>query len=142
MSTDSATKRQRADEEGNALLPAKAFTVVLRGTAFTLSREECEFDSPNYFTACFLTGFSESESCVTYTNRSPVLFPHIQDWLCGYDVFPLPPFANMSPAVALSNLLKDAQYFGLTQLEDRITNPPIPPLSLPCPSALPTYDMI
>ncbi|KAL8291954.1 hypothetical protein RQP46_001420 [Phenoliferia psychrophenolica] len=98
MSSESATKRPRTDEERptpSALFPAKAFTVVLRGIEFTLSREECEFDSPNYFTACFLSGFSESDTGVMYTNRSPILFPHIQDWLCGYDVFPLPPFANM-----------------------------------------------
>ncbi|KAL8291952.1 hypothetical protein RQP46_001418 [Phenoliferia psychrophenolica] len=138
MSTAAASKRPRTDEEPPLpkLAPpaAMSFTVVARGTAFTLSQEDCEFDSPNYFTSCFLSDFSESESRVVHTNRSPVLFPHIRNWLSGYEVLPLPPIADMSPAVALANLLKDAQYFGLTRLEERITLS-----SLPYPAALPAY---
>ncbi|KAL8280070.1 hypothetical protein RQP46_007651 [Phenoliferia psychrophenolica] len=79
-------------------------------------------DEPKSFTV-LLRG---SESRTVRLNRSPSLFPHIQNWLCGYDILPLPAIADMSPAVALANLLKDAQYFGLSKLEELLTTPVFP----------------
>ena len=44
---------------GSPLASAPAFTVVAQGVPFVLSRNQCEFDSPNYFTASFFGDFEE-----------------------------------------------------------------------------------
>ncbi|KAL8284128.1 hypothetical protein RQP46_004877 [Phenoliferia psychrophenolica] len=129
MSSDQPpSKRPRSDASGDATNAPVSYTVVARGVSFTLSRDQCEFDSPNFFTSAFFTGFAESESRTVYTDRSPTLFSLFVDYLSGYDILPLAPVSGMTPEVALRNLHKDADYFGLTRLEakllDLITPPP------------------
>ncbi|KAF8601058.1 hypothetical protein BDV93DRAFT_475845 [Ceratobasidium sp. AG-I] len=105
------------------------FTVVVRGVGFTLTRSQVEFDGPNYFTACFLGNFKESQTRSLEVSRDPVLFGIVFDYLCGYTVLPLS--ADMIPkrmslANALINLRVDADFYqldGLVQMCDMSANP-------------------
>ena len=81
----------------------------------------------------------QSESCRVYTDRSPTLFPIILNYLSGYDILPLQPVADMSPTSALRNLYKDADFFGLSKLEDLITERLRPVFSSPPSAALEAY---
>ncbi|KAL8283334.1 hypothetical protein RQP46_005744 [Phenoliferia psychrophenolica] len=83
-------------------------------------RAQCEYDSPNHFTASFCGDFEEATTKTLYTDRSPILFEFIVQHLSDYDVLPLPSLPTMSPEAALQNLLHDAQYFGLSKLEAEI----------------------
>ncbi|KAL8276658.1 hypothetical protein RQP46_010926 [Phenoliferia psychrophenolica] len=100
--------------------PPAGFTVVLQGVPFILSRDQCEYDSPNYFTSAFGGDFEESTTRTVYVDRSPILFRFIVDHLSGYGVIPLPPIPSMRAELAADNLLLDAQYFGLSKLEEKI----------------------
>ncbi|KAI5474261.1 hypothetical protein MNV49_003758 [Pseudohyphozyma bogoriensis] len=109
------------------------YVVVARGTRFVLSRSQVEFDGPNFFTAAFLDhDFSESSSRTLHTDRHPLLFAIICDYLAGYNVLPLQPAAlppTMSVKVGMDNLGKDAEYFQLDKLKeqlDRMTRPSLP----------------
>ena len=109
--------------------PNDKFTVLVRGSSFILTRSQIEFDSPNYFTACFLGNFKESQTRTLEISRDPVLFGIIFDYLCGYTVLPLDKSvipARMSLAMALVNLRVDAEFYqldGLVRACDNLTNP-------------------
>lgn len=95
------------------------YTVFVRGEKFVLSHSQITFDSPNHFTSCFLSGFSESKTRTLVLDRNPALFALIVDYLSGYDILPLdprslPPTMNLTNATR--NLRSDAQYFGLDGL--------------------------
>lgn len=110
--------------------PNDKFKVIARGVEFTLVRSQIEFDSPNFFTACFLGDFQESQTRTLEISRDPVLFGIVYDYLCGYTVIPLDESvipARMSPATALINLRVDAEFYqldGLIELcSGKSTNP-------------------
>ncbi|KAG8783847.1 hypothetical protein FRC12_019294 [Ceratobasidium sp. 428] len=118
---------------------SETYTVIMRGETFVLTRDQIEFDSPNYFTACFLGEFIESQTRTLTLSREPVLFRIILDHLSGYEVIPLHASVipkRMSPEVALRNLLADAQFYLLDGLRREIglsaqspgPTPAIPPL--------------
>lgn len=95
------------------------YTVSLRGSDFTLTRSQIEFDGPNYFTACFLGNFRESQTHRVELNRDPDLFRIIASYLCGYLVLPLSDRvipSTMSPSAALLNLRADALFYQLDEL--------------------------
>ncbi|KAL8276661.1 hypothetical protein RQP46_010929 [Phenoliferia psychrophenolica] len=96
------------------------YKVVLQGVPFILSRDQCEYDSSNYFTSAFGGDFEESATRTIHIDRSPILFRFIVDHLSGYSVIPLPPIPSMRAELAIKNLLHDAQYFGLSKLEEQI----------------------
>lgn len=99
--------------------PNDKFIVIARGTIFTLTRSQIEFDSPNYFTACFLGNFKESQTRTLEISRDPVLFSIIFDYLCGYNVFSLKESViplRMTLATALVNLQADAEFYQLDGL--------------------------
>ncbi|GAA5915035.1 hypothetical protein JCM6882_006763 [Rhodosporidiobolus microsporus] len=102
------------------------FTVHCRDASFTLSQSQFETDSPNYFTACFLSpssSFAESSSRTVHTDRNPLLFALIVEHLSGYDILPLNKEAlpkTMSEETARTNLLKDAEYFQLDGLCEKL----------------------
>ncbi|QRV84498.1 hypothetical protein RhiJN_12514 [Ceratobasidium sp. AG-Ba] len=86
---------------------------------FALTRDQIEFDSPNYFTSCFLGEFVESQTRTLTLSRDPDLFKIVIDYLNGYEVLPLHESVlpkRMSSEVALRNLLVDAQFYGLDGL--------------------------
>ncbi|KAG8682677.1 hypothetical protein FRC09_016609 [Ceratobasidium sp. 395] len=98
---------------------SETYTVVIHGGPFVLTRDQIEFDSPNYFTSCFLGEFTESRTRTLTLARDPELFRIIQDHLSGYEVLPLHHSVvpkRMSPEVALRNLLVDAQFYLLDGL--------------------------
>ncbi|GAA5983407.1 hypothetical protein JCM5350_007639 [Sporobolomyces pararoseus] len=101
------------------------FTVYARETAFRLSRSQIETDSPNYFTSAFLShDFAESSTREIFTDKNPQLFALIVEHLSGYGILPLQPSAvppTMSIETAKENLLRDAKYFGLEQLQELLS---------------------
>ncbi|CAE6473631.1 unnamed protein product [Rhizoctonia solani] len=105
------------------------YTVVLRGQEFVLTKSQIEFDSPNYFTACFLGEFQEAHTKRLELSRSPDLFKLIIEHLCGYEVLPLDNKANtshMSAGSLLRNLRADALFYqldGLVKSCDRAIKP-------------------
>lgn len=99
--------------------PNDSFIVMVRDVEFTLTRSQVEFDSPNFFTACFLGNFQESQTRTVKISRDPVLFGIIFDYLCGYTVLPLTAGvipSRMSPETALINLQVDAEFYQLDGL--------------------------
>jgi hypothetical protein len=101
------------------------YTVIVKDTQFQLTKEQIQFDSPNYFTSCFLGDFKESKEGkqTVSIQRHPVLFELIVDYLTGYDIFPLPQSSlipTMSPLALLKNLKKDALFYGLDGLCEQV----------------------
>ncbi|KAG8687846.1 hypothetical protein FRC09_013249 [Ceratobasidium sp. 395] len=99
------------------------YTVEMRGEKFLLTRDQVEFDSPNYFTSCFLGEFTEAQTRTLTLSRDPELFKIILDYLSGYDVLPLHELMipkRMNFNAALRNLLADAQFYQLDGLVDQI----------------------
>ncbi|RDX48990.1 hypothetical protein OH76DRAFT_1483481 [Lentinus brumalis] len=87
------------------------YTINVRGEVFFLNNSQISYDSPNYFTACFGSEFSEAR----------------MDYLSGYPVLPLSPraiSATMDMETALRYLLVDAQFYNLQGLCDLLTMPP------------------
>ncbi|PIL26305.1 hypothetical protein GSI_12061 [Ganoderma sinense ZZ0214-1] len=96
-----------------------AYTILVRGEQFQLSRNQIDFDSPNFFSTCFSSGFTESAKRTVTLDRNPALFALIVEYLSGYPILPLsaqaaPPL--MSLAMARRCLLADAQFYGLQKL--------------------------
>ncbi|KAG8752283.1 hypothetical protein FRC12_012042 [Ceratobasidium sp. 428] len=99
------------------------YTVEMRGEKFLLTRDQVEFDSPNYFTSCFLGEFTEAQTRTLTLSRDPELFKIILNYLSGYDVLPLHELMipkQMNSNAALRNLLADAQFYQLDGLVDQI----------------------
>ncbi|CEL61160.1 hypothetical protein RSOLAG1IB_09802 [Rhizoctonia solani AG-1 IB] len=105
------------------------YTVVLRGQEFLLTKSQIDFDSPNYFSTCFLGDFREAETRRLELSRNPDLFRLIVEYLCGYEILPLnekslPPF--MSLETGIQNLRADALFYqldGLVNVCDRFVKP-------------------
>jgi hypothetical protein len=95
---------------------SELYKVILRDQVFVLDRSQVEFDSPNYFTACFLGSFSESHVREIRLSRDPALFTMIINYLSGYTIFPVQPTPGMSEEATLENLLRDALFYGLDDL--------------------------
>ncbi|EJF60270.1 hypothetical protein DICSQDRAFT_137599 [Dichomitus squalens LYAD-421 SS1] len=102
------------------------YTVVVRGETFELYHDQITFDSPNYFTTCFLSGFAEAKDRTLRLSRHPTLFAIIVEYLSGYPILPLSSQA-VPPKMDLANahrcLLSDAQYYGLQRLCALLTKP-------------------
>ncbi|CAE7213418.1 unnamed protein product [Rhizoctonia solani] len=108
------------------------YTVIVRGHEFLLDQSQIEFDSPNFFTACFLGDFNEAQSRTLRLSRDPELFQIILNYLCGYTVLPLrddfaPAF--MTHETVLTNLRADALFYqldGLVQQCNAMIKQPVP----------------
>ncbi|CAE6449776.1 unnamed protein product [Rhizoctonia solani] len=95
------------------------YTILVQGTPFTLSHSQITFDSPNYFTTCFLGDFCESQTRSVQLTRSPSVFSLIRDYLCGYTVLPLSDRSiprGMTTTQVVSNLKADALFYQLEGL--------------------------
>lgn len=95
------------------------YTIVIMGKTFALTRSQIEFDSPNYFTTCFLGDFVEAQTRRVELSRDPDLFKVIVRYLCGYSVVPLPERLvpdGMSVTSALADLRADAAFYQLDAL--------------------------
>ncbi|KAH7337808.1 hypothetical protein B0J17DRAFT_664302 [Rhizoctonia solani] len=95
---------------------SELYKITLRDTTFTLDRSQVEFDSPNYFTSCFLGSFTESQAREIRLSRDPALFSIIVNYLSGYTILPIQPPSGMSEQATLENLLRDALFYGLDEL--------------------------
>ena len=103
----------------------EVYTVVVRGERFELYQDQITFDSPNYFTACFLSDFAESAGHTLKLSRNPTLFSIIVEYLSGYPILPLSVQAipsSMDMASAHRYLLADAEFFGLQRLCELLEN--------------------
>ncbi|CAE6406317.1 hypothetical protein ACGC1H_000330 [Rhizoctonia solani] len=97
----------------------ESYTIFVQGEKFTLSHSQITFDSPNYFTTCFLGDFHESQTRSVELTRSPHMFPLIRDYLCGYMVLPLNDHSipkGMTVTQTISNLKADALFYQLEGL--------------------------
>ncbi|EPQ54438.1 hypothetical protein GLOTRDRAFT_139027 [Gloeophyllum trabeum ATCC 11539] len=103
------------------------YTVIVRDQEFRLSKRQIEFDSPNFFTSCFLGSFQESSSKSVTLDRNPQLFAIILEYLSGYEILPLSACDKMDVAYVTRNLLVDADFYGLTRLRRLLTAPSLPP---------------
>ena len=108
------------------------YTIILRGQRFTLTRDQIEADSPNYFTNCFLGEYRESQTREIRLGRHPVLFTLIVDHLSGYKILPLDDsvvIPGMSKERLMENLLADASFYSLdslrAQIEQELTKEPM-----------------
>jgi hypothetical protein len=101
----------------------ETYTVLMRKETFYLTRDQVEFDSPNYFTYCFLGDFTESQIRTLQLSRDPELFQIIIDYLSGYKILPLQEGGipkRMSLDTALQNLLIDAEFYLLDRLVQQL----------------------
>ncbi|QRV82946.1 hypothetical protein RhiJN_25152 [Ceratobasidium sp. AG-Ba] len=100
------------------------FKVTVGDKAFYLSKPQIYFDSPNYFTSCFVDGPDDEIEL----SRDPVLFQLIVDYLNGYCVLPLRPDRlppKTPPETVLANLRVDAEFYQLHGLLDLLDSPPV-----------------
>jgi hypothetical protein len=107
-----------------AISESDTYTVVVSGQRFVLTLAQIQFDSPNHFTNAFLGGFSEASSRMMRLDSSPELFAFIVDYLRGYEILPLSPQTiprTMDIKSATRNLLRDAEYLGLTRLTAKLS---------------------
>ena len=104
---------------------SKTCTIHMRGEVFLLTIDQIVFDSPNYFTSCFLGDFAESETRNLQLSRDPDLFKIVLDYLSGYQVLPLDDSViprRMNRESALRNLRADAEFYSLDGLVAQIPN--------------------
>lgn len=96
-------------------------TISLRGTVFSLSKAQIDFDSPNLFVdALRREGADKLDTRSIRFDRNPTLFAIILEWLSGYEILPLPMTAipnTMTADVALRNLATDAKFYRLERLQ-------------------------
>jgi hypothetical protein len=103
------------------------YTLLVGGGRFELTREQLESDPGNYFATYFLGEFREAAEGrrELRLHRDPKLFKLIHAHLQGYDILPLSDACipeYMTKETALQNLLKEALYYGLAELQDMIEN--------------------
>jgi hypothetical protein len=106
-------------------MSTEEYAVIISGQRFTVTQDQLESEPGNYFATYFLGGFQEASENIREIKlqKDPLLFTLIQAHLRGYDPFPIPDSfvpRYMTKEGALKNLLKDAEFFGLTRLESLI----------------------
>lgn len=98
---------------------SETYTIHVQDETFHLTKDQVQFDSPNYFTSCFFGDFAESQTRTLRLSRDPAIFRIILDYLNGYHVLPLSNSmlpARMSRELALRNLRVDAEFYLLDGL--------------------------
>ncbi|KAG8783845.1 hypothetical protein FRC12_019292 [Ceratobasidium sp. 428] len=117
----------------------------MRGETFILTRDQIEFDSPNYFTTYFFGNSAASQTRTLTLSRDPDLFKIVLDHLSGYEVIPLHASVipkRMSPDLALRNLLADAQFYLLDGLHLKINSSMLSPSLTPAIPPPVSYVML
>lgn len=102
---------------------SETYTIHVRDEVFHLTKDQVEFNSPNYFTSCFFGDSVESQTRTLRLFRDPDLFKIVIDYLSGYQVLPLHGSVipkRMSLELAVRNLRVDADYYLLDGLVDQI----------------------
>jgi hypothetical protein len=103
-------------------MPKDEYAIILSGERFIVTRDQLESEPGNYFASYFLGGFEEAckNTREISIQKDPLLFTLIQAHLRGYSPFPIPAAfipGYMTRQGALENLVRDAQFFGLSRLE-------------------------
>ncbi|KAG0365672.1 hypothetical protein BC939DRAFT_503136 [Gamsiella multidivaricata] len=86
--------------------------VNVSGTLFKVARETILNDSPNFF--ALLEPFADRNLTPTFFCRSPELFKDILSHLQGYEI-------HVRDKIHRSNLLKEARYFKLNNLVQKLS---------------------
>ena len=101
------------------------YIIIVSGERFVFTQDQIESDPGNYFSTFFFGDFAEGVRGVREiaVEKEPLLFKLIQAHLRGYEILPLrdtfiPPY--MTKQVAVGNLLREARFYGLQKLEERI----------------------
>jgi len=102
-------------------MPPQKYTIIVSGQPFVFTRNQLESEPGNYFATYFFGDFKEAASATKELelDTEPLFFKLIQAHLRGYKVLPIqnayvPDYT--SKKVALENLRRDAEFFGLTRL--------------------------
>ncbi|GAB1524733.1 hypothetical protein RhiTH_007887 [Rhizoctonia solani] len=90
-----------------------------------------EFDSPNFFSTCFQSGFQEAHTGRLSINRDPAVFEYIVSYLSGYEILRPVSRGPLQLAAALDktllyNIRTDAAFFQLDGLVHRVDSILIP----------------
>ena len=96
------------------------YKIIIRGQSFTLTRDQIDTDSPNFFTKHFIGVPRESCPREIKLERNPALFQLIIEHLNGYQIVPLEDSAILpgtSKERMTRNLLVDATFYGLSELQ-------------------------
>ncbi|PVF94822.1 hypothetical protein CPB86DRAFT_817714 [Serendipita vermifera] len=106
-------------------MPIEKYTIIVNEERFVFTRDQLESDPGNYFAQYFLLGFKEVPKGTREMEieKEPLFFKLIQAHLRGYDIFPLPDHwipSYMTKESALNNLFKEAQFYGLWNLQNKI----------------------
>ncbi|KAG8765823.1 hypothetical protein FRC16_007847 [Serendipita sp. 398] len=116
---------KKSKRHAPAIMAIEKFTIIVSGERFVLTRDQLESDPGNYFAEYFLIGFKDVPfgTRELEIEKEPLLFKLIQAHLRGYNILPLPdqwipPY--MTKEGALDNLMKEAQFYGLWNLQNRI----------------------
>ncbi|KIM22409.1 hypothetical protein M408DRAFT_41835, partial [Serendipita vermifera MAFF 305830] len=101
------------------------YTILVSNEQFRFTRDQLESDPGNYFATYFFGEFAEASQGAKelVVEKDVHLFRLIQAHLRGYDIFPLPDAAippYMTKEVAIKNLHRDAQFYCLGKLEEKI----------------------
>lgn len=101
------------------------YTILVGNEQFRFTRDQLESDPGNYFATYFFGEFAEASQGAKelVVEKDVHLFRLIQAHLRGYDIFPLPDAAippYMTKEVAIKNLRRDAQFYCLEKLEEKL----------------------
>ncbi|PVF94080.1 hypothetical protein CPB86DRAFT_789396 [Serendipita vermifera] len=103
----------------------RIYSLIVSGERFTFTRDQLESDPGNYFATFFFGDFAEARSGCTelIIEKEPKLFKLIQAHLKGYTILPLSASSipeYMTHETALTNLMADAQFYGLEMLVETL----------------------
>lgn len=100
------------------------YTLNVSGEKFFFNKDQLQYEPENYFATVFFGGFSEAANSVQELKieKEPAIFKLIQAHLRGYETFPIPDAivpSYMTKEVFVKNISLEAQYYGLTNLEQK-----------------------
>ena len=101
------------------------YTIIVSGEPLNFTRDQIESDPGNYFATYFFGGFAEGSQGARelVVEKDIQLFKLIQAHLRGYEIIPLADTAipwYMTKEGALNNLLREAEFYCLQILVDKI----------------------
>lgn len=101
-----------------------AYTVVLRGEAFKLSRSQLESEPGNMLADALLGDFQEGQTRTMKLDRNPAVFKLILEHLSGYTILPLCESdwsaIGLSEEKLLRYLKDDAVYYCMSGLQSKL----------------------
>lgn len=100
------------------------YQVFVRGIVFRLSKDQIEYDAPNFFTNRFdlAPNFDRYDAIVHLDFFNPIIFQIVIDYMCGDEIFPLPKIlaGTKTQEVVFITLKKYASYLALEGLKNEL----------------------